>query len=225
MAPMGGLMGEVLARAQGPCGELVLRRSGDHLEIVCDGAFLVSTENEVSSRALIDAARPALPARPLDVLIGGLGVGHALDEALELADLRSVTVVEIEPAVLDWFRDFGEERARRASADERVEIVIGDVADLVRVGERSYDLVALDTDNGPAWLVRPENEELYSGKGLLAVRAALRPGGVAAFWATGPDAEFAGRLEDAFGNVAFVEATDVIGTRRLTFVVYVCRRD
>ncbi len=219
-----GEVSEVLARVQGRCGELVLRRSGVHLEIICAGAFLISTRNEASSRALIAAAAPELPPRPLDVLIGGLGVGHALDEALDLPRLRSVTVVEIEPVVIEWFARYGGARAQRAFGDRRVHLECDDVLARLVIARQACDLIALDTDNGPEWLMRTENAGLYAPHGLRRVRTALRPGGVAVFWATGYDDRFAARLQTVFGAVTTVEAVDMLDGRPLTFLMYVCRR-
>lgn len=219
-----GDVSEILARAQGRSGELVLRRNGAHLEIICDGVFLISTRNEVSSRALIAAAAQELPQRPLDVLIGGLGVGHALDEALGLPGLRSVTVVEIEPVVIEWFSRYGEDRAQRALDDLRVHLECDDVLARLITARQAFDLIALDTDNGPGWLVRRENAGLYVPHGLRRVRAALRPEGVAVFWATGYDDRFAARLKAVFGAVTTVEAVDTLDGRSLAFLMYVCRR-
>ena len=57
-------------------------------------------------------------------------------------------------------------------ADERVEVVVADVARRHRGGRRaSYDLVLLDVDNGPGYLVHDANAALY---GRRSPRA--RPG-------------------------------------------------
>jgi spermidine synthase len=212
---------EVIERAAGRSGELLLRRRGGEVELLCDGTFLISSANERSSRALIAAAAPLLPDRPLDVLIGGLGLGYALDEALDLPTARTVTVAEYEPVVARWFGDHGGERATRAQRDARSRIVVADVHDLLAGRESAYDLVALDTDNGPDWLVRSENRRLYDPGGLLLVARTLRDGGVAAFWATGRDAAFAERLGRAFGGVTAHDVVDDVGGRELTFTMYV----
>ena len=117
----------------------------------------------------------------LRVLVGGLGIGDALDEALTCERVAAVTVAELEPVVVRWFREYGEETARRAQEAEdagRARIVVADVAELLAGATGAWDVVALDTDNGPEWLVRAENARLYAPAGLRAVRAALRPGGV-----------------------------------------------
>ncbi len=201
---------QVLQRAHGQCGELVLRRRGGHLEIICGGVFLVSTANEASSRALIASARPLLPTRGLDVLIGGLGVGHALDEALGLAGLASVTVAELEPTVIDWYHRYGGDLQTRAQADARVRIVARDVADVLRSADAFYHLVALDTDNGPGWLVRPQNAVLYSPEGLALVAGALHPDGVAAFWSSSRDERFHAALEAVFRRIDLVDRKSVV---------------
>jgi spermidine synthase len=217
---------EVLARADGRSGELVLRRTGADLEIVLNGAFLISTANEESSRALVRAALPHAGGRRLDVLIGGLGLGYALDEALRLPAVRSVTVAEFEPVVADWFREFGEERARRADAAERagrLTVLLTDVADVLASSPGGYDAVCLDTDNGPDWLVREENAGLYDAGGLRRARAALRPGGVAVFWATGRSAAFEELLLASFVTIEVMPATDIVAGRPHEYSMYVAR--
>ena len=138
----------VVERGGGRSGELALLRRGGELQIVCNGAFVIASCNERSSRALIAAARPYLPARPLDVLIGGLGMGYALDEALDLPALRRVTVAEYEPLIVEWFATHMRERAARAERDARSRIVVADVRDLL-AGGCSHRGVWLPTDGKP----------------------------------------------------------------------------
>jgi hypothetical protein len=151
---------EVFDRAIGRSGELVLRRHGTDLEVIVNGTFLVSTANEASSRALVSAALPHLGGDALEVLIGGLGLGYALDEALVVERVSRVTVAEYEPVIVRWFRSHGEGRAKRAAAGERAgraALEVADVADVLAARPGSFDLVLLDTDNGPEWLVRGSN--------------------------------------------------------------------
>ena len=217
---------EEIDRAQGVSGELVLRRGPAGLEIVANGVFLVSAANAASSRALVAAAWSCVGS-DLRVLIGGLGIGDALDEALGCPRVASVTVVELEPQIVRWFRDHGGERARRARAAElagRARIVVADVAELLAEATEPWDVVALDTDNGPEWLVRGENARLYAPAGLCVVHAALRPGGVAVFWSPDTYPSFEGDLRDVFADVRTVAAVDVIDGRPLEYTMYVARR-
>jgi len=236
--PAGGT--EVLARAAGRSGELVLRCSGADLEVIAGGNFLISGANAASSVALITAGLSVLAdagllhpahggaARPgLEVLIGGLGLGYSLDAALDEHRIARVTVVEYEPVIVDWFRNYGEARAMRLAAAEavgRARVLIGDVADLMRERSGAYDLVALDTDNGPDWLVRAGNAGLYDEAGLALAHGALRPGGVAVFWSPERYDWFAARLAQTFARVDAVAAYDQIGRRRYEYTMFVAQR-
>jgi spermidine synthase len=232
---------EVLERVAGRSGELVLRRRAGHLEVIVNGAFLISTENEASSRAMVTAGLEAVasplssrafvpgdvPAegRRLDVLIGGLGLGYALDEALASPLVGLVTVVEFESTVVRWFETHGGGRAARAAAaGARAAIVVADVAAVLRDRPGAFDLVCLDTDNGPGWLVREANAGLYDEAGIGLAHGALRRGGAAVFWSTQRYPEFEARLQAVFGGVTAAGAHDIVAGRRHDYVMYVGRR-
>lgn len=218
---------EEIERVDGLSGELVLRRGPGGLEIIAGGVFLVSAANAVSSRALVGAAWPHVEGDDLRVLIGGLGIGDALDEALSCERVGSVTVAELEPTVVRWFYEFAGGPAGRAGAAERqgrARIVVEDVAVLLSRSHAEWDVIALDTDNGPEWLVRGENERLYSLAGLGCVRSALRPGGVAVFWSPERYAAFEGDLRAVFDSVHAASVVDVIDGRSLEYTMYTVRR-
>ena len=218
---------EVIERLEGRSGELVLRRSGAHLEVILNGAFLISTANEDSSRAMISAALPHLQSDGLEVLIGGLGLGYALDEALASSRVRAVTVAEYEPVIVRWFREYGGERAERAFAaagDGRARIVIADVAELLAASAGALDLVSLDTDNGPEWLVREDNAGLYDQAGITLARDALRLGGAAVFWSPERYPSFEDELRSVFADLVPVAAHDIVAGRRHDYTMYVALR-
>jgi spermidine synthase len=217
----------VLERVEGRSGELVLRRRRGNLEIIANGAFLISDENEASSRALLMAGLEAAGQGRLDVLIGGLGLGYALDEALGCSRVRRVTVVELEPAVVRWFATYGGARAARTVAavlEARARIVVGDVGEALAGSPEAFDLVCMDTDNGPEWLVREANAGLYDEHGLVLTQRALRRGGAAVFWSPERYAGFERRLGRVFDEVVTAGAHDVVAGRRHDYVMYVARR-
>ena len=165
---------------------------------------------------------------PQDVTSGQLTLGYALDEALSWTHVAQVTVAEYEPTVVRWFREHGGDRTSRAAAAEscgRAVIELADVADVLRARPDAWDLVSLDTDNGPEWLVREENAGLYSAAGAQLVRRALRPGGVAVFWSPDRYPAFEAVLRSVFAGVEAVGAEDVVDGRRHDYAMYVCRRD
>ncbi len=216
-----------IERVEGECGELVLRRGAAGLEIVANGVFLVSAANAASSRALVSAAWSRVRGDSLRVLIGGLGIGDALDEALACRRVAAVTVAELEPVIARWFREHGGDAARRAAAEERAgraRIVIADVAEVLAASPGAWDVVALDTDNGPEWLVRGGNAGLYAPEGLRRVRGALRPGGVAVYWSPARYPAFERELATVFGRVETTTVVDVIDGRPLDSTMYVATR-
>jgi spermidine synthase len=224
----GDLTSGVIERAAGHCGELVLRRSGAALEVVANGAFLISTANDRSSRAMVAAALPYLHGDRLEVLIGGLGLGYALDEALACPRVAHVTVAELEPVIVRWFREHGGGRAERAAAGERAgraRIVVADVHDVLAGDPDTFDLVTLDTDNGPQWLVRDANAGLYDEAGLRVVRDALRPGGVALYWSPERYPAFEEQIAAVFARLVPVPAHDLVAGRRHDYTMYVALRD
>jgi spermidine synthase len=184
-------------RLQTPRGELVLRRDGDHHEIVSNGMFLMDTRDGRSERELVRAAVPGPGAR---ILIGGLGVGFSLAEALTL-DPAAVTVVEIEPAVVRWNR----EHLGTALDDPRVELVVEGLAAFLDGGDERYDAICLDVDNGPEWTVTVDNAALYDDPGLSAVDRRLAPGGTLAVWSSNRAPAFEARLRSRYADVRTIE--------------------
>ncbi|MFC7262471.1 spermine/spermidine synthase domain-containing protein [Streptomyces lutosisoli] len=189
----------VIDRREGPYGEVVLRRHGALLQIIANGCFLMDTSDGRSERLLVDAAYDALDGRAApSVLIGGLGVGFSLAHAAADPRWGRITVVEREPAIIDWHRD-GPLSALSAGAlaDPRTEIVRTDLVAYVNEISDTYDALCLDIDNGPGWTVTDGNEGLYSEAGLASCARALRPGGVLAVWSAQPSPEFEGTMRNA----------------------------
>lgn len=190
---------EVLDRREGPYGEVVLRRHGALLQIIANGCFLMDTSDGRSERLLVDAALDALDDRPApQVLIGGLGVGFSLAHAAANPRWGRITVVEREPAVVDWHRGGPlAEVSAAALADPRTHIVEADLVAYVRETSTTFDALCLDIDNGPGWTVTEGNGGLYAPAGLADCARVLRPGGVLAVWSAQPSPEFEGTLQNA----------------------------
>ncbi|WP_055575245.1 spermidine synthase, partial [Streptomyces albus] len=135
------------------------------------------------------------------LLIGGLGVGFSLAEAAAEPGWGRITVVEREPAVLDWHREGPLSALSGAAlADPRTELVEADLVAHLRQAAHDgprYDALCLDIDNGPDWTVTDDNSSLYSPAGLAACRAALTPGGILAVWSARPSSAFEKSLAKA----------------------------
>lgn len=183
----------------GPHGDVVLRRHGALFQIIINGCFLMDTSNGRSERTLVRAALAALDSRPNpSLLVGGLGVGFSLAEAVAEPRWGRVTVIEREAAILDWHRAGPlTELTAPALADHRTELLHTGLLEHMRTTDRRYDVLCLDIDNGPDWTVTESNDDLYAPTGLALCRERLTPGGVLAVWSARPSAAFEATLRAA----------------------------
>lgn len=211
----------VLDRREGPWGEVVLRQHGELLQIIANGCFLMDTSNGHSERLLVRSAlaewrrhngtrrQASVPPHAPSLLIGGLGVGFSLNEAVRDPRWGRVIVVERERAIIDWHH--GGPLApltAEALADPRTELVRADLLDYLapppdgsqHSTAEDVDVLCLDIDNGPDWTVTEDNGSLYSPGGLASCAARLRPSGVLAVWSAAPSEAF----EDALRHSGFV---------------------
>jgi spermidine synthase len=190
----------VVDRVDTARGELVLRRDGEHFEVISNGTFLMDTRNGESERVLVDSALVRNP-QAREVLIGGLGVGFSVEAATRHADLRRITVVEIEPAIIRWNRTHFAHRL----VDPRIALVNADLIKLLTTDERRYDAICLDIDNGPDWTVSDANRSLYDEDGTALLGRRLQHGGVLAVWSAARSASYEQLLRRHFGAVEVVE--------------------
>jgi spermidine synthase len=210
----------LLERVWGRCGELVLRQDGAHFEIIANGVFLMDTRGGVSERLMVRAAADRMPDGGR-MLIGGLGVGFALAEAVSHPRATAVTVVEREPEVINWARGPLARVHGRALDDPRVRCVNADLVAWLTEVAAAFDAICLDVDNGPDWTVTDGNRWLYTEPGLGVIMNRLLPGGVLAVWSAAAAPGFAARLLSRFDAV---EALTVPVARGEPDLVYLARR-
>jgi spermidine synthase len=197
---LGGGAG-VIERVLTPQGELALRRVQGNYEIIHNGVFLMDTRNGASERLLVRAALDACRQPCGRILIGGLGVGFSLDEALRHPEVTEVVVVEVEEAIIRWHATHFGAHASTAREDPRTRVVNADLTAWLVEGADRFDAICLDVDNGPDWTVTAGNAVLYSEEGLTLLRRRLVPGGVLAVWSAMAAPGFAAALRRHFLSV------------------------
>ncbi len=191
------------ARAESERGELVLRErrfeeGPSALELRANGVFVMDTVEVATERGLATAAL-ALVTDPRAVVVAGLGLGFTMHEVLADYRVELCAVVELEQALVGWMRDGTVPHGPALLADQRVNVIVADIA--VAVAEarpETYDLLLLDVDNGPRYLVHEANAALYAAPFLTSARAMLRPGGAVAVWSAAESPELDAVLGEVF---------------------------
>ena len=137
-----------------------------------DGHFMTSERDEFFYHEnLVHPAALAHPKPERALIIGG-GDGGSAEELLKYASLRSVTLVEIDLAVVDIARKYLHHVHRGSLDDPRVTLLIEDGFAYVRKSTEQYDLIVLDlTDPGGP------STQLYTPDFYAACAARLTPMG------------------------------------------------
>lgn len=109
-------------------------------------------------------------------------------------------------------------------ADRRVTIINADIAMAVAEARSTYDLVLLDVDNGPGYLVHADNEQVYEATFLRQCAGILSPGGVLAIWSATPSPSLLTAMRDVFGSAEEQSHDVLLRERPETYVLYLARR-
>jgi len=219
-----------------PIGELMLRRRTEPrlrvevYEVKLGDEFLMSSLFTAGEVALANLALSACEAGPLDVAVGGLGLGYTAHAALENAAVRSLLVVEALPVVIDWHQRGLVPMGAGLSADSRCEFLAGDFFARVnssgidpRVPDKRFHAILLDIDHSPRHVLHPDHAAFYLPTGLRRLAAHLQPRGVFGLWSNDPpDEMFRATLAEVFCSVEahLVKFHNPLQEREATNTVY-----
>lgn len=198
-----------------PIGPVILRRrriislDRDVYEIMLGDEHLMSSLFTASEVALARLCLADLGDGPVDVVVGGLGLGYTAQAVLEHETVRSLIVVEMLDAVADWHEQNLLPLDPPLSADARCRVVRGDFFAMAAspdgfdpdAPKRLFHAVLIDIDHAPDRLLDGRSGSFYSPDGLAAVAAHLHSGGIMGLWSDDrPDDAFTGLLESVFGE-------------------------
>ncbi|WP_329026855.1 polyamine aminopropyltransferase [Streptomyces sp. NBC_01423] len=136
---------QVRVAVQTDVQEVVLTGAGgSSLDLYLDGRLRVSARDEYRYHEAL--VHPAMNGPHARVLILGGGDGLAAREVLRYPDVRSVTLVELDPAVTRLARTDHALSALNAHAldDPRMTVVTGDAFTWLRTAPGRYDVVSCD---------------------------------------------------------------------------------
>ena len=223
-------------------GELTLRRRRvpalgglEDFEVKLGDAFLMSSMFHEVEVALANLGLAELDG-PLDVVVGGLGLGYTAVAALEHAKVRSLVVVDALDAVIDWHVRGLVPLGVRLTSDPRCRLVHGDFFALAGSPAAGFDpahpgarfhAVLLDIDHSPRNLLHERHGGFYELEGLRTLAAHLHPGGVFALWSDDPpDEPFMESLRAVFATASahVVKFHNPLLDRESASTVYVARK-
>ena len=157
------------------------------------GGRVISTNGKTDAGLVLDLSRPASPDEttmvmlglmpnlmhpdPNDVAVIGWGSGLSTHTILGSSKPRMVETIEIEPAMIEGARLFGD-RVGRAYNDPRSKIRIDDARTHFAMGNRQYDAIVSEPSN--PWVSGVAS--LFTKEFYGFLRGHLRPGGVLVQW-------------------------------------------
>ena len=206
-----------LAWASTRIGDISLRRrlepqtKTEVYEVKLGDEYLMSSMFTVAEEELAGLTLAVLPDRPLDVVVGGLGLGYTARAALTDDRVRSLVVVEALAPVIDWHRRDLLPEAGALTGDPRTVLLEGDFFALLRDGTgfdpadpgRRFDAILVDIDHSPVNVLDPTHADLYTPAGLGRLGDRLHPGGAFGLWSDdAPDEGFLAVLRQCFATVA-----------------------
>ncbi|NNJ70876.1 MAG: spermidine synthase [Kiritimatiellales bacterium] len=198
-----------------PIGDLMLRRrrmpqfgERDIYEVKLGEDFLMTSLFHEAESQLARLGLGALDYEPLDVVVGGLGLGYTAVAALEDRRVESLVVVDFLEGVIQWHESGLVPLGKTLTDDARCKLVQADFFALARDTDHSFDpdrpakrhdAILLDIDHTPTNVLSQTNRHFYTEQGLGELAQHLKPGGVFALWADGiPETEFTDRLNRVF---------------------------
>ncbi len=208
---------EILACEPSPLGLLCLRRRellsrpGTIVtEVTLDHEFLMSSLYTDSERVLARTALQMHSGNELRVLVGGLGLGYTVREALLSQRVARVEVVELLPQVIDWLArglvplssELQHAMGGEIGKGQRLVVTQGDVyRRLAGEPDELFDLILIDVDHSPDERLAEQSARFYTTPGLQAARRHLAADGVLAVWSYAESSPFADALREVFEQV------------------------
>lgn len=204
-----------LAATTTPMGLISLRRRWDPTveqavyEIKLDDEYLMSSMFTTAETELARIGLADLPDIPLDVAVGGLGLGHTALAALADHRVRSLLVIEALEPVIHWHQQHLVPLGAELTSDPRCRLVAADFFSLLHnptgldpdTPHRRFHAILVDIDHSPQHLLHPDHRGFYQPAGLRRLADHLHPAGVLALWSNEPpDTRFTDTLAQVFAH-------------------------
>jgi len=169
--------GSLLFYREGASATVSVKRLTGTTTLAVDGKTDASNRGDMLTQKLVAHLPLLLHDSPKDVGIIGLGSGVTAGAALAHPITRA-DVLEISPEVVQASAFFEAEN-RRALADPRTHLIVGDGRSHVLLGRRKYDVIVSEPSN--PWIAGVA--ALFTQEFFAGARDRLAPGGIMCQWA------------------------------------------
>jgi spermidine synthase len=176
--------GNIIHSQSTPYQRIVITEDAGIINLYLNGGLQFSTIDEHRYHEALVLPAMALASRRYNVLILGGGDGLVAQRVLTFADVKSVTLVDLDPAVTTLFKDNPKLAALNGHAlsDARVRVVNEDAGKFIEKAQSVYDVVIMDLPDP-----RDVNlSRLYTRLFYTQVARRLAAGGVMVTQATSP---------------------------------------
>lgn len=212
------LVFEELDYQKTPLGDISLRRRSEPrldgrmlYEVKLNDDFLMSslfTEAEIQlSRLGLAALKERNHKQDLDIVVGGLGLGYTAVAVLEDMSVKSLRVIDVMEAVINWHQQGLVPLGEKLTSDPRCTLVHADFFE-VAISPGGFDpadpdqlvhAVLLDIDHSPSHWLNSGNSTFYTENALQNMANKIHPGGIFGLWSNDPpEAGFSKLLESVF---------------------------
>jgi len=165
--------------------EIVLTRSGEDFRLFLDGSIQFSTTDEYRYHEML--VHPAITMcgnTSINVLVMGGGDGMAVREALKHDNVKSVTLVELDPQMIKLATENQSFVSVNGNslADPRVKVVVGDAYKFITEKHGKFDVIIADFSD-------PHDEtisKLYTREFYILIKKILSDGGIFVTQSTSP---------------------------------------
>ncbi len=168
---------KILYRGRSPYQRILVTKSTEYLTIYADGEIMFETSpsEELFCEALVHVPL-GLAAHLDDILVIGGGCGLSTREILKYSEVKRLTVVELDPVILNFGRTNPDMLAINQGAlnDPRVKVINGDGRAYLENSPQKWNVIIIDVPEGNS----AASGRLYSQEFYNMVKERLQPEGV-----------------------------------------------
>jgi spermidine synthase len=175
---------EIIYTETTPYQRIVATHQNGRLRLFLNGALQFDSIDEHRYHEALVHPAMSLAGRSDAVLVLGGGDGMTVREVLRHNGVESVTLVDLDPAVTQLFKEHPDLSALNEGSldDPRVEIVNQDAFEFLKADDRLYNVILIDLPDPK----NPSLSKLYSLAFYTAAARRLAQGGVLVTQATSP---------------------------------------